>query len=76
MGRIAQQIAGSRAQGSLPSAIVQNPRNHENDNVLTIVSQRVAKDEEKKETKDGHVIEVDLEVRENKKKQGPSDLPH
>lgn len=45
MGQIAQQIAGSRAHGSLPSAIVQNPRNHENANIVTIRSQKVAKDD-------------------------------
>lgn len=45
MGQITQQIAGSRAQVSLASATVQNPRNHENVNVVTTKSQKVAKDE-------------------------------
>lgn len=44
-----------------------NQGNHENVNVVTTRSHKVAKDEGDKETNDDHVIEVDLEVRENKK---------
>ncbi|XP_050918822.1 uncharacterized protein LOC127136284 [Lathyrus oleraceus] len=69
MGQIAQQIAGSQAQGSLPSATLQNLRNHEKVNVITTRSQKVDKNEEEKATKDDHVIEVVLEVRENKKEE-------
>lgn len=46
MGQIAQKIAGSRIQGSLPSETIQNPRNHENVNVITMRSEKNAKDEE------------------------------
>ncbi|XP_050876576.1 uncharacterized protein LOC127080295 [Lathyrus oleraceus] len=46
MGQIAQQIAGSRTQGSLPSETLQNPRNHDNVNVVTPRSEKIAKDEE------------------------------
>ncbi|XP_050890487.1 uncharacterized protein LOC127095905 [Lathyrus oleraceus] len=46
---------------------VQNLRHHENVNIVTTRSQKVAKYEEEKETNHDHVIEVDLEVRENKK---------
>ncbi|XP_050909393.1 uncharacterized protein LOC127123188 [Lathyrus oleraceus] len=57
MGQIAQQITGSRAQGSLPSETVQNPRSHENVNVVTTRSQKGFKDEEERATKGDHVME-------------------
>ncbi|XP_050897072.1 uncharacterized protein LOC127103874 [Lathyrus oleraceus] len=66
VGQIAQQLS-NQAQGTLPSATIQNPRNRKNINVVTIRSQKLAKDEEDKATNDHHVIEVDMEVRENKK---------
>lgn len=50
-------------------------RHHENVNVVTTRSQKVAKDEEDKATKDDHVIEVDLEVRENKKEKEEEVIP-
>jgi hypothetical protein len=69
MGQIAQQITGSRAQGSLPSEIVQNPRNQENVNIVTTRSQKFSKDEEEMATKEDHVMEVVLEESENKKEE-------
>ncbi|XP_050876048.1 uncharacterized protein LOC127079712 [Lathyrus oleraceus] len=55
--------------------MVQNSRNHENVNVATTRSQKVAKDEEEKETKDDHVKEVVLEVRENEKEEEEEVIP-
>ncbi|XP_050897408.1 uncharacterized protein LOC127104259 [Lathyrus oleraceus] len=46
MGQIAQQMTGSQIQGSLPSETIQNPRNHENVNIVTNRSEKAAKDEE------------------------------
>ncbi|XP_050875681.1 uncharacterized protein LOC127079327 [Lathyrus oleraceus] len=66
MGQIAQQLT-NQAQGTLPSAIVQNLRHHENVNADITRSDKVAKDEEERTTNHNHVIEVDLEVRDNKK---------
>ncbi|XP_050890639.1 uncharacterized protein LOC127096060 [Lathyrus oleraceus] len=62
-------ITHNQAQGTLPSATIQNSRHHENVNVVTTRSQKFAKDEEDKATKYDHYIEVDLEVRENKKEE-------
>ncbi|XP_058764719.1 uncharacterized protein LOC131638164 [Vicia villosa] len=67
MSQIAQQFANSQPQGALPSATVTNPREHQNVNVISTRSLRRSKPEEKNETEYDDVIEVDLEVRENKK---------
>lgn len=45
VGQIAEQLS-MQAQGTLPSATVPNPRNHENVNVFTTRSQKVIEDEE------------------------------
>lgn len=66
MGQMIQQLT-NQAQGTLLCAIIQNSRHHENVNIVTIKSQKVAKDEEDKATNHEHIIEVDHEVRENKK---------
>ena len=59
MGQIAQQVA-MRAQ--------ENQKNHENVNVVTTRNEKAA-EEKKDEVKfDDSIIEVELEVRENKKK--------
>lgn len=70
MGQITQQLS-NQAQSTLPSATVQNLRHHENVNIVTTKSQKVAKDEDEKATNHDHVIEVDLEVKENKKEVKP-----
>lgn len=43
MGKIAQQIAGTRAQRSLPSATVTNPREYNNVSVVTLRSGKSTK---------------------------------
>ena len=77
MGQIVQQIACSRIPGSLPCETIQNPRNHENVNVVTTRSKKDAKDEKvippgkpieeknKKETKP--VIKLPYPLRATKK---------
>lgn len=50
MRLVAHQLT-SQAQGTLMSATVQNLRHHENVNVVTRRSQKVAKDEEEKAKK-------------------------
>ena len=44
-----------------------NQKNNESVNVLTTRSQKVAKEKEEEAKYDDHVIEVELEVREDKK---------
>ncbi|XP_058770905.1 uncharacterized protein LOC131644427 [Vicia villosa] len=67
MSQIAQQLANAQPQGALPSATVTNPREHQNVNVISTRSLRRSKPEEKSEIEYDDIIEVDLEVRENKK---------
>lgn len=45
IGQIALQIASSRVPGSLSSETIQNPRNHENVNVVTTRSKKDPKEE-------------------------------
>ncbi|XP_058776754.1 uncharacterized protein LOC131651101 [Vicia villosa] len=66
MSQIAQQLANAQPQGALPSGTVTNPREHQNVNVISTRSLRRSKPEEKNEI-EYDIIEVDLEVRENKK---------
>ncbi|XP_058760596.1 uncharacterized protein LOC131633934 [Vicia villosa] len=66
MSQIAQQLANAQPQGALPSGTVTNPREHQNVNVISTRSLRRLKPEEKNEI-EYDIIEVDLEVRENKK---------
>src|ERR1051325_6412151 len=63
MGQIAQQVA-MQAQG--------NQKNHENVNVVTTRSENVANEREDEVKVDDELIEVELEVRENKEKKGRS----
>src|SRR3954470_24668049 len=67
MSQIAQQLANAQPQGALPSATVTNPREHQNVNVISTRSQRRSKPEEKNEIEYDDIIEVDIEVHENKK---------
>ncbi|XP_058771913.1 uncharacterized protein LOC131645257 [Vicia villosa] len=67
MSQIAQQLANAQPQGALPSGTITNPREHQNVNVISTRSLRRSKPEEKNETEYDDIIEVDLEVRENKK---------
>jgi hypothetical protein len=61
LGQIAQQVT-LQVQG--------NQKSHENVNVVTTRrSEKVAKEREEEVKFDDNIIEVDLEVRENKKKQ-------
>lgn len=48
MGQIAQQIAATQAQGSLPSARVTNPREHNNVSVVTLRSGKSTEGPEEK----------------------------
>ena len=59
MGQIAQQVA-LQAQG--------NQKNHENVNVVATRSQKTAEEKEDGVKFNDSIIEVDLEVRESKKK--------
>ncbi|XP_050875635.1 uncharacterized protein LOC127079269 [Lathyrus oleraceus] len=45
LGHVAQQISSSQTPGSLPCETFQNPRNHENVNVVTMRSEKATKDE-------------------------------
>ncbi|XP_050888941.1 uncharacterized protein LOC127094118 [Lathyrus oleraceus] len=84
MGQIVQQITSSRVPGSFPSEIVQNPRNHDNVNVVTMKSKKATKEEKvippgkpteeknKKETK--LVIKLPYPLRETKKEPRETDF--
>ncbi|XP_050875610.1 uncharacterized protein LOC127079245 [Lathyrus oleraceus] len=66
MGQIAQQLASSsQAQGALPSAIVTNPREH--NNVSTVTTRNGKSDEvvEQVDEEEDQLIGVDLEIKEN-----------
>ncbi|XP_050919646.1 uncharacterized protein LOC127137206 [Lathyrus oleraceus] len=84
IGQITQQIASSRTPGSLPSEIIQNPRNPKNVNVVTTRSKKDAKYEKvippenpteeknKKETKP--VIKLPYHMRATKKEPRETDF--
>ena len=65
MGHIAQQITGSQAQGSLPSATVTNPRDHNNVSAMKIRSGKSLKVSEDKSEEEEPILEVDMEIKEN-----------
>lgn len=65
MGQIAQHIASSQAQGSLPSATVANLRDHNNVSAVTTSSGKSLRMSEEKPENEDHLLEVDLEIKEN-----------
>lgn len=65
MGQIAQQIAGSQAQGALPSATVTNPRDHKNVSAVTKRSGKPLEVSKQKLEEEDPLLEVDLEIKEN-----------
>ncbi|XP_050895658.1 uncharacterized protein LOC127102321 [Lathyrus oleraceus] len=67
MGQIAKQLASSsQAQGALPSATVKNPRKHNNVSVVTTRSAKSDEVVEEVDEEENQLIEVDLEIKENK----------
>lgn len=69
MGKIAQQLAGSQAPGTLPSGTVINPREHNNVSVVVTKSGRSAENFENKQVEEDELLEVDLEITDHEKKQ-------
>lgn len=67
MGQIAQQLANAQAPGGLPSSTIINPR--DNQGVKAVVTRRgKAIEEAEKEVVEEELLEVELEICENKKK--------
>ncbi|XP_058764184.1 uncharacterized protein LOC131637603 [Vicia villosa] len=66
LGQIAQQITSSQAPGALPSATVTNPREHNNVSAVTTRSGKTTEALEKKVEEEDTLLEVDLEILENK----------
>lgn len=67
MGQIAQQLANVQAPGGLPSSTVINPR--DNQGVKAVITRRgKAIEEAEKEVVEEELLEVELEICENKKK--------
>lgn len=66
MGQIAQQIVGSQAQGSLPSATVTNLRDHNNVNAMATRSGKSLEVSKDKSEEEDSLLEVDQEIKENK----------
>ncbi|XP_050917630.1 uncharacterized protein LOC127132709 [Lathyrus oleraceus] len=66
LGQIAQQITNSQTPGALPSATVTNPREHHNVSAVTTRSGRSVEDLKKKDEEEDQLLEVDLEILENK----------
>ena len=67
MGQIAQQLANVQAPGGLPSSTVTNPR--DNQGVKAVVTRRgKAVEDAEKEVIEEELLEVDLEICENKEK--------
>ncbi|XP_050916360.1 uncharacterized protein LOC127131482 [Lathyrus oleraceus] len=66
MSQIAQQLAGSQTPGALPSATVTNPREHNNMSVVTIISGKSKEVPEKDDDQEDQLLEVELEIKENK----------
>ncbi|XP_058747230.1 uncharacterized protein LOC131620247 [Vicia villosa] len=64
--QIAQQITSSQAPGALPSATVTNPREHNNVSAVTTRSGKASEVLEKKVEEEDTLLEVDLEILENK----------
>lgn len=65
MGQIVQQITGSQAQGSLPSATVKNPQEHNNVSVVITRSGKSIETPKDKSGEEDHFLEVDLETKDN-----------
>ena len=66
LGQIAQQITNSQIPGALPSATVTNPREHNNVSAVTTRSGKSVEDLKKKDEEEDQLLEVDLEILENK----------
>ncbi|XP_050896857.1 uncharacterized protein LOC127103654 [Lathyrus oleraceus] len=60
MGQIAQQIVGSQAQGSRPSATMTNPRERNNVSVVMTRSGKSTKSPKDKPGEENHFLEVNL----------------
>ncbi|XP_050918441.1 uncharacterized protein LOC127135854 [Lathyrus oleraceus] len=65
MSQIAQQLVGSQTPGALPSAIVINPREHNNVSVVTTRSGKSKEVPEKDDDQEDQLLEVELEIKEN-----------
>lgn len=68
MGQIAQQLAGSQAPGTLPSGTVINRREHNNVSAVVTRGGKSAENFENKQVEEDELLEVDLEIRDHKKK--------
>ncbi|XP_050909210.1 uncharacterized protein LOC127122981 [Lathyrus oleraceus] len=76
MGQIAQQLASSsQTQGALPSATVTNPREHNNVSVVTTRSGESHEVLEETTEDEDQLIEVGLEIKENKAVRKESVVP-
>ncbi|XP_050889889.1 uncharacterized protein LOC127095213 [Lathyrus oleraceus] len=66
MGQIAQQLASSsQAQGALPSAIVTNPKEHNNVSAVTTRNGKLDEVIKEVDEEEDQLIKVDLEIKEN-----------
>ncbi|XP_050920317.1 uncharacterized protein LOC127137955 [Lathyrus oleraceus] len=67
MDHIKQQIVGTQAQRSLPSETMTNPREHNNVSVVVLRSGKSTESLGDKYGEENHLLEVDLEIKENQK---------